>query len=71
MEGESSNLAKNTHGEPSDLVHDDRSVLQSVRLRRHSVLADPINWKFMEGELRFVLCCGSILWALYLLSLAF
>jgi hypothetical protein len=71
MEGESCNLAKNTDGKPSNMVHDGRTVLQPVRFRRGSVLVDPTNWKFVESEFRFVLYCGSLLWALYLLSLAF
>jgi hypothetical protein len=70
MEGESRNLEKNTNWEPSDLVHDDSTIFQSVRVRHSSVLADRSNWKFVESELRFVLRCGTILWLLYLLSLA-
>lgn len=71
MESESHYLEKNPNGQSSHLVHDDSSVLQSVRVRRGSVLADPVNWQFVESEFRFVLYSGTILWALYLLSLVF
>jgi hypothetical protein len=71
MESESRYLEKNSNGQSSHLVHDDCSVLQPVRVRRCSVLADPVNWQFVEIEFRFVLYSGTILWALYLLSLAF
>ena len=71
MDSDSRNLEKNFIGQPSDMVRDDSSVLQSVRIRRGSVLADPVNWQFMESEFRFVLYSGTLLWALYLLSLVF
>lgn len=69
MEGESKHLEKNPNGEPSHLEHDDRSILQSVRVRRNPVLADSANWQFVESELRFVLYCGSVLWAIHLISI--
>lgn len=70
MEGESNNLENNPDRQSSDLEHDASSIFQSVWIRRSSVLVDPSNWKFVESELRFVLYCGSILWAVYLLSMA-
>ena len=45
---------------------DDGSILQSIWVRCRSVFPNATNRKFMESELRFVLYCGGILWALYL-----
>ena len=70
MEGESHNLEKNINEQSSNMVHDDRTVLQPIRVRHHSVLADSGNWQFVEREFRFVLYCGSLLWLIHLLSLA-
>ena len=41
-------------------------ILQSIWVRCRSVFPNATNRKFMESELRFVLYCGGILWALYL-----
>lgn len=70
MEGDSRNLEKNSIGQSSDMVRNDSTVFQSVWVRRRSVLANPSHWDFVESEFRVVLYCGSVLWALYLLSLA-
>ena len=70
MDGDSRNLEKNSDRQPGDSMHDDRSVLQSVRLRRGPVLANRADWNVMESELRLVLYSGIFLWALHLLSLA-
>lgn len=70
MEGESQNLERNPNGQFGNMVHDDCTVLQSVRVRHRPVLVDPDNWKFMESELRFVLYSGTVLWILFLLSVA-
>ena len=43
-------------------------VLQSIWIRCRSVFPNITDRKFMESELRFVLYCGGIFWALYLLS---
>ena len=43
-------------------------ILQSVWIRCRSVFPNITDRKFMESELRFVLYCGGIFWALYLLS---
>jgi len=64
------NMEKSILGQISNLVHDDSTLLQPVRFRYSSVLADVSNWKFLESELRFVLYSGSIFWIIYLLSLA-
>jgi hypothetical protein len=70
MEGESNRKKKHIDAESSDVEHDDRSILQSVRIRRDSVLVDTSHWKFMESELRFVLLSGTILWLIHIVSLA-
>ncbi len=44
------------------------TILQSFWIRCRSVFSDITDRKFMESELRFVLYCGGIFWALYLLS---
>ena len=41
-------------------------ILQSLWVRCRSVFPTITNREFMESELRFVLYCGGILWALYL-----
>jgi hypothetical protein len=41
-------------------------ILQSIWVRCRSVFPTITNREFMESELRFVLYCGGILWALYL-----
>ena len=63
-------MEKDFNGESSDLEYDDSIVLQSVRLRHSSVLADSEAWRFVASELRFVLYSGTFLWLIYLLSLA-
>lgn len=70
MEGESNNLENNPDRQSSHLVHDAGSIFQPIRVRRSPVLANPSNWKFVESELRFVLYCGAIFWAVHLLSMA-
>ena len=47
------------------------SVLQSFWIRCRSVFPYTTDGKFMESELRFVLRCGLLFWALYLVYEAF
>jgi hypothetical protein len=68
MEGESKRKGKKTG--PSNLEHDDSSILQPSRFRRGSVLVDSSNWKFVESEFRFVLYSGAILWIIHFISMA-
>lgn len=70
MEGESRNLEKNPNRKHGDMVHDDCTIFQPIRFRHSPILANRNNWQFVESELRFVLRGGTILWLLYLLSLA-
>ena len=70
MDGDSTNLEKNTNWESGDSLYDDRTVLQPVRFRRGPVLANRNDWDVMESELRLVLFSGVFLWTVHLLSLA-
>lgn len=69
MEGDSKQNSY-TKEQTGDMVHDDSTILQSLWLRHCAVLADKNHWKFVESELRYVLYCGTILWAIHLISLA-
>jgi hypothetical protein len=42
------------------------TILQSVWVRCRTIFPTATDRKFMEGELRFVLYSGVILWGLYL-----
>jgi hypothetical protein len=48
-------------------VPDVSSVLQSFWIRCRTIFPNSTDGKFMESELRFVLYCGVIFWAIYLL----
>ena len=43
------------------------TILQSFWIRCRSIFPTATDGKFMEGELRFVLYSGLILWSIYLL----
>ena len=43
-------------------------IFQSVWIRCRSIFPYITDRKFMEGELRLVLCCGIVFWLIYLLS---
>lgn len=47
------------------------TILQSIWVRCRSIFPDCTDGKFMEGELRIVLYCGILFWALYLVYEAF
>ena len=42
------------------------TILQSLWIRCRSIFPAATDRKFMESELRFVLYCGILFWALYL-----
>jgi len=42
------------------------TILQSLWIRCRTIFPNATDRKFMEGELRFVLYSGVILWGLYL-----
>ena len=52
-------------------VSNARDVLQPIRIRRSSVLANSSNWEFMVRECRLVWYSGLLFWSLLILSLAF
>ena len=62
------NMEKNVPRESFSTISNDSSILQSVWIRCSSIFFNLKNRKFMEGELRVVLYCGSIFWIIYLLS---
>jgi hypothetical protein len=68
MEGDS-RQQENIETDLSDLVHDAGSILQSSWIRRSPVLANCLNWESMERQYCFVLCGGTILWAIHLATL--
>lgn len=64
------NTKSSFDGEPVNLEYDDSSFLQSIRVRRNSVLANSSNWEFMVRECRLVWYSGLVFWTLLILSLA-
>lgn len=68
MDGDSEKHRNKNNGQNGDLVNDGGPVFQSTGIRHSSVLVDTSNWKFVESELRFVLCCGAILWIIHFIS---
>jgi hypothetical protein len=42
------------------------TILQSLWIRCRTIFPNATDRKFMESELRFVLYCGFVFWALYL-----
>lgn len=62
------NLEKDLSGQPISTISNDSTIFQPIRVRRSTVWSDIVDRKFMEGELRFVLYCGTFFWVVYLLS---
>ena len=62
------NVEKFVSGQPITNLFNVGTILQSFWIRCRSVFPNITDRKFMESELRFVLYCGGIFWALYLLS---
>ena len=69
MDGDSERYRNENIKSTGNMVDDDCPILQSNGLRRRTILANTDNWKFMESEFRFVLCCGIILWSIYFISI--
>lgn len=65
MDPDGKNLESNIKRKSGDSMLDGGNVLQPFRFRLGTVLADRDFRKFVEGQFRFVLYCGSILWILY------
>ena len=70
MEHDSREQSENkTNEQCSNMEHDASSLFQSVWFRYRTVLANQAHWQLMERKCRFVLHCGSVFWAIYLLSM--
>lgn len=65
MDPDGKNLESNIKRKSGNPLPDDGNVLQPFRFRLGTVLADRDFRKFVEGQFRFVLYCGSLLWILY------
>lgn len=48
-------------------IPDGGNVLQSIWIRRDSITIDQVNRILWESELGFVLPCGILFWALFLI----
>ena len=68
MDGDSEKSRNKNNGQNGDLFDDGRAVFQSDGIRHSSILVDTGNWKFVESELRFVLYCSIVLWAIHFIS---
>lgn len=62
------NLEKNLSRQPFSNIFNARSIFQSFWIRCRTIFPDITDRKFMEGELRLVLCCGIVFWIIYILS---
>lgn len=70
VEGDSKNNQQaEKQGKQIDVIQrygiDAGTILQSVWIRCRTIFPNITDRKFMEGELRFVLYSGVILWTLY------
>ena len=61
------NVEKNVSRQSLSNIFNVGIIFQSIWVRCRSIFPDITDRKFMESELRFVLYCGIIFWALYLL----
>jgi hypothetical protein len=69
-EGDSKNIKKaEKQGKQNNAIQrygiDAGVIFQSIWIRCRSIFPTATDRKFMESELRFVLCSGVILWGLY------
>ena len=62
------NVEKDPPGQPIAGIFNARTIFQSFWIRCHSIFPNITDRKFMEGELRSVLYCGTVFWIIYLLS---
>jgi len=60
------NVEKDPPRQPVTGIFNARLILQSFWIRCRAVFPNITDRKFMEGELRFVLYSGFILWTVYL-----
>lgn len=64
MDGDRCDQKKNRN-----LVLNGSIILQSIWIRYNSVLVSILDRKFMERQLCFVLCSGSVFWIIHILSI--
>jgi hypothetical protein len=62
------NVEKDVSRQPFSSISNVGTFLQSVWIRCCSIFPNITDRKFMESELRLVLCCGIVFWVIYLLS---
>ena len=62
------NLEKDVSRQSFPTVPNDSTILQPFWVRCGSVWTNLMDRKFMESQLYFVLCCGSIFWFLLILE---
>lgn len=71
-DGGSKNEIKKTFDRESiSKISDVGNVFQSLWIRHCSISVNPFDRKFMECKLRFILSCGVIFWAIYIITKLF
>ena len=63
-EGENKKLEKNFSRQSFPALFNVSIIFQSFWIRCRSVFLNVVDREFMESQLYFVLCCGSIFWFL-------
>jgi hypothetical protein len=70
MEADSREHIEKYKRKPSNVLHDDSAIFQSVWIRRNSDMVDSSDWKSVVREFRYVLYCGIVLWTIHIISMA-
>lgn len=70
MEDDSSDkdMEENLQRESFNKIFNVRNVLQSIRVRYHSISTILTDRKFVVGKFNFILRFGSLLWIIFLLK---
>lgn len=70
MEDDSSDkdMEENLQRESFSKIFNVRNVLQSIRVRYHSISTILTDRKFVVGKFNFILRFGSLLWIIFLLK---
>ena len=63
-DSEKQNLEKDVSGQSLPNLFNVSIILQSFWIRCRSICSNVVDREFMESQLYFVLCCGSIFWFL-------
>jgi len=61
---------ESTEGEISNMVPNDRTLFQSVRIRYNTILANISDRHFVESQSRYVWYSGAILWLIHFTAMA-